>query len=98
MIEKIAALVNDKRIEGITDIRDESDRQGLRIVFDLKKDSIPNVILNSLYKYSQLQSSFGVNNITLVKGKPVMLNLKELISLFFDQFQVTDQRQLIRIT
>lgn len=79
MIEKIAALVNEKRIDGITDIRDESDRDGLRIVFDLKKDVIPNIVLNNLFKYSQLQTSFGVNNIALVKGKPMMLNLKDLI-------------------
>jgi len=82
MIEKIAALVNEKRIEGITDIRDESDRDGLRVVFDLKKDAIPNIVLNNLYKYSQLQSSFGVNNIALVAGKPEMLNLKDLITHF----------------
>ncbi len=84
MIEKIAGLVNEKRIEGITDIRDESDRDGLRVVFDLKKDAIPNIVLNNLYKYSQLQSSFGVNNVALVKGKPQQLNLKELIKHFVD--------------
>lgn len=84
MIEKIAGLVNEKRIEGITDIRDESDREGLRIVFDLKKDAIPNIVLNNLFKYSQLQSSFGVNNIALVKGKPEMVNLKRLIELFVE--------------
>jgi DNA gyrase subunit A len=84
MIEKIAGLVNEKRIDGISDIRDESDRDGLRIVFDLKKDAIPNIVLNNLFKYSQLQSSFGVNNITLVKSKPEMLNLKQLISYFVD--------------
>ncbi len=79
MIEKTAALVNDKKIEGITDIRDESDRQGLRIVYDLKKDAIPNIVLNNLFKYTQLQSSFGVNNVALVKGRPHTLNLKDLI-------------------
>ena len=84
MIEKTAALVNDKRIEGISAIRDESDRQGLRIVYDLKKDAIPNIVLNHLYKYTQLQSSFGVNNIALVKGRPQTLNLKDLIRHYVD--------------
>jgi len=84
MIEKTAALVNDKKIEGITDIRDESDRQGLRIVYELRKDAVPNVVLNNLYKYTQLQSSFGVNNVALVKGKPQTLNLKDLIKQFVE--------------
>ena len=84
MIEKTAHLVNDKKIEGISDIRDESDRNGLRIVYELRKDSIPNVVLNNLYKYTQLQSSFGVNNVALVKGRPYTLNLKELIKHFVD--------------
>ncbi len=80
MIEKTAALVNDRKIEGITDIRDESDRDGLRIVYDVKKDAIPNIVLNNLYKHTQLQSSFGVNNVALVKGRPQILNIKSLIS------------------
>jgi DNA gyrase subunit A len=84
MIEKTAALINDKKIEGISDIRDESDRDGMRIVYDLKKDIIPNVVLNNLYKYTQLQSSFGVNNVALVKGRPLILNLKEIIGHFVD--------------
>ena len=84
MIEKTAALVNDKKIEGISDIRDESDRNGLRVVYDLKKDAIPNIVLNHLYKYTQLQSSFGVNNIALVKGRPETLNLKDLIKYFVE--------------
>lgn len=79
MIEKTAALINDKRIEGISDIRDESDRNGMRIVYELKKDAIGNVVLNNLYKYTQLQSSFGVNNVALVKGRPYTLNIKDLI-------------------
>ena len=79
MIEKTAYLINEKKLEGITDIRDESDRNGMRIVYELKRDSIPNVVLNNLYKYTQLQSSFGVNNVALVKGRPKILNLKELI-------------------
>ncbi len=84
MIEKTAQLINEKKIEGISDIRDESDRNGLRVVYDLKKDAIPNIVLNNLYKYTQLQSSFSVNNIALVKGKPQQLNLKDLISCFVD--------------
>ncbi len=84
MIEKTAALVNEKKIEGISDIRDESDRDGLRIVYDLKKDAMPMVVLNNLYKYTQLQSSFGVNNVALVKGRPITLSLKELIKYFVD--------------
>ncbi len=79
MIEKTAGLVNEKKIEGISDIRDESDRNGMRVVYDLKKDAIPNIVLNNLYKYTQLQSSFSVNNIALVKGRPEMLNLKDMI-------------------
>lgn len=79
MIEKTAALVNDKRIDGIADIRDESDRNGLRVVYDLKRDAVPNVVLNMLYKYTQLQSSFSINNVALVKGRPYLLNLKDLI-------------------
>lgn len=84
MIEKTAALVNDKKLEGIADLRDESDRQGYRIVFDLKKDAIPNVVLNNLYKYTQLQTSFGVNNVALVKGRPQTLNLKDLVKYYVD--------------
>lgn len=84
MIEKTAVLVNEKKIEGISDIRDESDRDGLRIVYDLKKDAIPNIVLNNLYKYTYLQSSFGVNNVALVKGRPQTLNLKDLITHFVD--------------
>lgn len=84
MIEKTAALVNDKRIDGIADIRDESDRNGLRVVYDLKRDAVPNVVLNMLYKYTQLQSSFSVNNVALVKGRPYLLNLKELIVYYVE--------------
>ena len=84
MIEKTAALVNEKKIEGISDIRDESDREGMRIVYDIKRDAIPNIVLNHLYKYTQLQSSFGVNNIALVNGRPMTLNLKDLIKHFVD--------------
>lgn len=84
MIEKTAGLVNEKKIEGISDIRDESDRDGLRVVYDIKKDAIPNVVLNNLYKYTQLQTSFSVNNVALVKGRPETLNLKDMIKHYVD--------------
>jgi len=79
MIKKTAELVNDKKIEGITDIRDESDRSGVRIVYELKKEAITNVVLNKLYQLTPLQTSFNINNIALVHGRPMMLNLKDLI-------------------
>ncbi|MEE2605083.1 MAG: DNA gyrase C-terminal beta-propeller domain-containing protein, partial [Bacteroidota bacterium] len=79
-----AQLVNDKKIEGISTIRDESDRKGMRIVYVLKRDAIPNIVLNMLFKYTALQSSFSVNNIALVNGRPKLLNLKEMISYFVD--------------
>ncbi len=84
MIKKTADLVNEKKIEGISNIRDESDRNGMRVVYELKRDAVPNVVLNTLYKYTQLQSSFSVNNIALVKGRPQMLNLKDLIYHFVE--------------
>jgi len=84
MIEKTAGLVNEKRIEGISDIRDESDRNGLRIVYEIRKDAIPNVVLNNLYKHTQLQTSFSVNNVALVKGRPETLNLKDMIKHYVD--------------
>ena len=84
MIKKTADLVNSKKLEGISDIRDESDRNGMRIVYELKRDAIPNIVLNKLFKYTQLQSSFSVNNIALVKGRPQQLNLKQLISHYVD--------------
>jgi len=82
LIRKTAELVNDKKIEGISNINDESDRNGMRIVYDIKKDAIANVVLNKLFKYTQLQTSFSVNNIALVKGRPRTLNLKQLIESF----------------
>ena len=84
MIKKTADLVNDKKIEGISNIRDESDRNGMRIVYILKRDAIPNIVLNMLYKYTALQSSFSVNNICLVNGRPRLLNVKELIHYFVE--------------
>ena len=84
MIQRTAELINDKKIEGISNIRDESDRKGMRIVYILKRDAIPNIVLNTLYKYTALQSSFSVNNIALVKGRPKLLNLKEMIKYFVE--------------
>jgi len=84
MIKKTADLVNEKKIDGISNIRDESDRNGMRIVYILKRDAVPNIVLNTLYKYTALQSSFSVNNIALVKGRPQMLNLKQLIQYFVE--------------
>ncbi len=84
MIKKTADLINDKRLDGISSIRDESDRNGMRIVYVLKRDAIPNIVLNKLYKYTALQSSFSVNNIALVGGRPQLLNLKDLIVHFVD--------------
>jgi DNA gyrase subunit A len=84
MIKKTADLVNDKKIEGITDIRDESDRKGMRIVYELRRDAVPNVVLNQLYQHTALQQAFNVNNIALVKGRPMLLNLKELIKYFVE--------------
>ena len=84
MIKKTADLVNEKKIEGISNIRDESDRNGMRIVYILKRDAIPNIVLNMLYKYTALQSSFSVNNIALVNGRPELLNLKDIIYHFVE--------------
>lgn len=84
MIKKTADLVNDGKLDGISDIRDESDRTGMRIVYELKRDAIPNVVLNKLFKYTSLQTSFSVNNIALVDGRPQMLNLKQMIEKFVE--------------
>lgn len=84
MIKKTADLINEKKIEGISDIRDESDRNGMRIVYVIKRDAIPNIVLNKLYKYTALQSAFSVNNIALVKGRPVALNLKDMMVHFVE--------------
>ena len=84
MIKKTADLINDGKIEGISTIRDESDRNGMRIVYVLKRDSIPNIVLNKLFKYTSLQSSFSVNNVALVNGRPQLLNLKDLIHHFVE--------------
>jgi DNA gyrase subunit A len=84
MIRKTADLVNDKKLGGISDINDESDRNGMRIVYDLKRDAIPSIVINKLYQMTALQSSFSVNNVALVKGRPKMLNLKDLIHYFVE--------------
>ncbi|MCB0540874.1 MAG: DNA gyrase subunit A, partial [Bacteroidetes bacterium] len=84
LIQKISDLVNEGKIDGIADVNDESDRDGMRIVVDLKRDAIPNIVLNMLFKHTQLQTSFGVNNIALVEGRPKLLNLKELIKYFIE--------------
>jgi DNA gyrase subunit A len=84
MIKATADLINDKKLEGISDIRDESDRKGMRIVYDIKRDAMPSVCSTHLYKHTALQTSFSVNNIALVKGRPEMLNLKDMIVHFVE--------------
>lgn len=84
LVMKIADLVNDKKVIGISDVRDESDRTGMRIVVEVKRDAMANVILSQLFKYTPLQSSYGVNNIALVKGRPVLLNLKDMLQEFVE--------------
>ncbi|MDR9456201.1 MAG: DNA gyrase subunit A [Salegentibacter sp.] len=93
MIKKTADLVNEKKIEGISLIRDESDRNGMRIVYQLKRDAIPNIVLNTLYKHTALQSSFSVNNIALVNGRPELLNLKDIIHHFVEHRHVVVVRR-----
>lgn len=93
LIEKIADLVKEKRVDGISDIRDESDRKGMRIVVEIKRDSNANIVLNNLYKYTQLESTFGIINLALVNGEPKILNLKELIEYYVDhQKEVVTRR------
>lgn len=82
MIEKTIHLINNKQLDGIADLRDESDKEGLRVVYDLKRDAVPNIVLNNLYKKTNLQVSFNVNNLALVKGKPKLLNLRQLIDCY----------------
>lgn len=93
LIEKIAELVKDKKLEGISDLRDESNREGMRIVIEVKRDANPNIILNNLYKQTQLQANFGVINLALVGGEPKILTLKEMITHYVDhQFKVVTRR------
>src|SRR5215207_116259 len=82
LLERIAEMVNEKRIEGISDIRDESDKSGMRVVFELKRNELPEVVLNNLYKQSQLQDTFGINMVALVDGQPRVLNLKQMLEAF----------------
>ncbi|HCB63269.1 MAG: DNA gyrase subunit A [Bacteroidetes bacterium GWF2_43_63] len=93
LLKKFADLVNEKIIDGVTDLRDESDRDGMRIVLDLRRDAVPNVIINQLYQHSPFQSAFNVNNIALVHGRPMMLNLKDLIRHFVDHRHVVVVRR-----
>ena len=93
MLEKTAEQINDKKIEGIVAFRDESDRDGLRVVYDLRRDAIPNVVLNNLYKHTSLQSSFSINNVALVKGRPMILNLKDMMKYYVEhRFEVVTRR------
>jgi DNA gyrase subunit A len=84
LIEQIAELVRDKKIDGISDLRDESDRDGMRVVIELKRDAIPHIVLNQLYKHTQMQSTFGVIMLALVNGVPRVLNLKEMLHYFVE--------------
>ncbi|MFP7493231.1 DNA gyrase subunit A [Terribacillus saccharophilus] len=93
LVEKIAELVRDKRIEGITDLRDESDRNGMRVVVEIRRDANPNVILNNLYKHTALQTSFGINMLALVDDKPQILNLKQALTHYLDHQQVVIRRR-----
>jgi DNA gyrase subunit A len=95
MIKRIADMVNEKKLDGISGIRDESDRDGIRIVFELRKDAIPNIVLNNLYKFTPLQSSFSINNVALLKGRPVIMNLKDLIKAYVEhRVEVITRRTL----
>ncbi len=93
LVEKIAELVRDKKIDGITDLRDESDRNGMRIIIELRRDVNPKVVLNNLYKQTNLQTSFGVNMLALVDGKPLVLNLKQVLHHYLEhQMEVIRRR------
>ena len=93
LIQKVADLVNEKKIEGISNANDESDRTGMRIVFDIKRDAIANIVLNKLFKHTQLQSSFSINNIALVKGRPMLLNVKQMLETFIEhRHEVVNRR------
>lgn len=84
LVEKIAALVNDRRIEGVSDLRDESDRRGIRIVLDLKRGTIPDLVINALYKFTPLETSYGINMLAVVDNKPQLLNLKSALTCFLE--------------
>ena len=89
LLEQIANLVNDKKIEGISDLRDESDRDGMRIVVEPKRDAVPQIIINALYKHTSLQESFGVNMLAIIEGRPKLLNLKEILQAFIEHRRET---------
>ena len=96
LIEKIAELSRDKKIEGIKEIRDESDKDGVRVVIELKSGQIPDVIINNLYSQTQMQTVFGINNVALVDGKPILLNLKQMLGVFFNhRKEVVSRRTLL---
>jgi DNA gyrase subunit A len=98
LIQKVADLVNEKKLEGISNANDESDRTGMRIVFDIKRDAIANIVLNKLYKYTQLQASFSINNIALVHGRPRLLNLKEMLETFVEhRHEVVNRRTMFEL-
>src|ERR1700752_4484949 len=82
MVERIAELVRDKKIEGVADLRDESDRDGYRVVVELKREAVPDIVLNQLYRYTPLQSTFGTNMVALEGGRPLVMNLKDLLASF----------------
>ena len=83
-MEKIAALINDRKIDGVSDLRDESDRRGIRVVIELKRGTMPEIVINSLYKYTPLETSFGINMLAVVDNRPVLLNLKTALAYFLD--------------
>src|SRR3546814_2049597 len=91
-VEKIAELVNDKKLEGISDIRDESDKSGMRVVIELKRGEVPEVVLNNLYKQTQLQDTFGMNMVALVDGQPKLLNLKQMLECFLSHRREVDRK------
>ena len=93
LLEQIAALVNDKKIEGIADLRDESDRDGMRIVVEPKRDAVPQIVINALYKHTSLQESFGVNMLAIIEGRPKLLNLKEILEAFLEHRRETVTRR-----
>ncbi len=93
LLEQIANLVNDKKIEGIADLRDESDRDGMRIVVEPKRDAVPQIIINALYKHTSLQESFGVNMLAIIDGRPKLLNLKEILEAFLEHRRETVARR-----
>src|SRR5699024_4331634 len=93
LVEKIAELVRAKRIDGITDLRDESDRNGLRVVIELRRDANPNIVLNNLYKYTALQTTFGINTLALVDGRPQVLTIKQCLEHYLEHQKVIVKRR-----